>query len=111
MRRTGFTLIEVLICIGIIATVTAICVPVASLALAAARRGSATQNLHQLYLATVIYQADWGESVIYGSPEDMGLPSITARKSVYGIFDSTHGGNSPCGRNPYKFFQSMSVGY
>ena len=60
MNRSGFTLIEILVVIGIIALLAAILFPVLSRARENARRTTCLSNLQQLGLAFQQYTADYG---------------------------------------------------
>ncbi|MFQ5808069.1 MAG: DUF1559 domain-containing protein [Armatimonadota bacterium] len=66
MRRTrvqwGFTLIEILVVIAIIAILAAILFPVFARAREKARQASCTSNLRQLTLAVEMYSTDWDDT-------------------------------------------------
>src|SRR5438067_2006376 len=60
VQRCAFTLVELLVVIGIIAVLMAILLPVLSKARAAANRTACLSNLRQLYNGTLMYCNDWG---------------------------------------------------
>ena len=105
MRR-GFTLLELLTCVGIIAIVTAITFPVFVIAKAGAKRSAAVSNLKQLYVAIAIYRTNEEADGIYGDPVLMGLPTssgpfpgpLVTFMNVNKAFR-----RSPCGLNPSWF--------
>jgi prepilin-type N-terminal cleavage/methylation domain-containing protein len=95
----AFTVLEVLICMSIIAIVAAITFPVVSRAKEQALISSATQNLRQVHLATMLYRNEY-EGSEHGSAEQMGLPSAAAYQGLYDLFESTpNKGRSPCSPN------------
>lgn len=61
MPRRGFTLIEMLVVIGIIAILAAVIFPVFARARAAARRTQCISNLKQLGQAHEMYASDWDD--------------------------------------------------
>jgi prepilin-type N-terminal cleavage/methylation domain-containing protein len=73
MKSRGFTLIEVLSVIVIIATLAAISYPVFAQAKMQAKRTVSAEKLRQLFLATEIYRND-NDGFGYGDLGTMGLP-------------------------------------
>lgn len=63
-RERGFTLVEVLVVVGIIAVLTAVLLPVFMRARAAARTAVCVSNLGQLYTAHRMYSDDHDRSVV-----------------------------------------------
>jgi prepilin-type N-terminal cleavage/methylation domain-containing protein len=61
LKRKAFTLIELLVVITIIAILAAIIFPVFSQAKAAAKKADAFENLHQINVATVMYEGDYSD--------------------------------------------------
>lgn len=72
-RQKGFTLLEVLVCIGIIAVVAAISFPVIKRAKEVAMLTTTKSNLHQMWLALQIYRDQWGKTDS-GSHYEVGMP-------------------------------------
>jgi prepilin-type N-terminal cleavage/methylation domain-containing protein/prepilin-type processing-associated H-X9-DG protein len=68
-RRTGFSLVELLVTIGIISILMAILLPAMHLATAEAQRVSCLSNLRQLGTALANYGADWKQTL----PPQMGI--------------------------------------
>ncbi len=101
MNRKGFTLIETLCVIAIIAVIVAILFPIFGRAKQAAKETSCIQNLKNLYVATALYREENSPTVEFGDPYQMGLPSPIA---MLDILAKTSGKDeyhqSPCGRHP-----------
>jgi prepilin-type N-terminal cleavage/methylation domain-containing protein len=75
MRRVeGFTLLETITVIAVIAALTSILYPVMVNGKESASRARCGQHLHQAWLAVTIYRSDWDGDDIYGTSYAMGLP-------------------------------------
>jgi prepilin-type N-terminal cleavage/methylation domain-containing protein len=74
MIRRAFTLIEVLVCIAIVAILAAILVPVFARAKQSAYHARSVSNLRQLAVLINLYRDDQGGGAMTGNPDDMGLP-------------------------------------
>lgn len=73
MKRRAFTLIELMIVIGIIALLAAISIPTFSKFIAKAKRTEAHMNLHALYAAQKAYWAEHGRySTQLAGPDSVG---------------------------------------
>lgn len=57
--ESAFTLVELLLVIGIIALIASIAIPVFILAKGKVRQSSCSSNLHQLGVASLLYAEDW----------------------------------------------------
>jgi len=76
-RRTGFTLVELLVVIGILAVLAAILFPVFARAREKARAAQCTSNLKQLGLALEMYSTDYDDLYPWAvDPADQYLPQI-----------------------------------
>ena len=76
-RRSGFTLIEMLVVIAIIAILAAILFPVFSRARETARRTVCLSNLQQIGAAIAIYEGDAGGFLPTWSLGEPGRPNLT----------------------------------
>ncbi len=74
MKRRGFTLIEVLICIAIIAVVAAITFPVIAKSKESAKKATTISNLRQYGVIINLYREDYGGGAPTGTPDEMALP-------------------------------------
>lgn len=99
-RRHGFTVVELLVCVGIILVVSAIVVPVTAGVRQNARVTSAVMRLKQLHAAFKLYQADHGGDGSYGDCYDMNLPDIRGL-TTYRLGQSKELWVSPCDKRNY----------
>ncbi len=98
-HRNGFTLIEVMIVLAIVAMLAALAYPVFARAKLASKVTVSISQLRQLHLATMLYQADYDGDGIYGSASAMGLPPPPyGGLRFYGFVYSLM--VSPCGCHP-----------
>jgi prepilin-type N-terminal cleavage/methylation domain-containing protein len=72
--KRGFTLIEILTVLGVIALVTAIAFPVLVASKRSASEAKCASNLRQLWTASELYRADQSQTAEVGSIYEMGLP-------------------------------------
>ena len=108
MQR-GFTVVEVIFCIVIICIVAAILQPVFRSSRHSAQVSASLSNLHQMYVALMLYQGSEGASGQYGTLASMGLPSQPPQ--IFNGYIPKGLWHSPCGRNPEWFDSTISVEY
>ncbi|MEC8319778.1 MAG: prepilin-type N-terminal cleavage/methylation domain-containing protein [Planctomycetota bacterium] len=73
-RRTpGFTIVEVLVVVSIIALLIAILLPAIGKARDAARQTQSSGNLRNLAMANMAYASDWSDRQFTGCPDDIGI--------------------------------------
>ena len=72
-RSPGFTIVEVLVVVSIIALLIAILLPAIGKARDAARQTQSAGNLRNLAIANDTYAADWADRQFTGCPDDIGL--------------------------------------
>ena len=83
--RRGFTLVELLVVVAIIAILTGILLPVFSRARASARRTKCISNLRQMGAAFLMYAEDYDEV----------LPRSKVGRQPGGIYNFLHPDNAP----------------
>jgi len=83
LHKQAFTVVELMVVIGIIIIVAAITFPIASSAKESAQRANCRSNLRQLHLATELYRADWAGDARFGSVQEMGLPYKASAADQY----------------------------
>jgi len=72
MKRRAFTLLEIVVVIGIIALLAAILFPIFSRVREKGRSASCSENLHQIGLAVAVYAQDYdGKFPLGGDPIDL----------------------------------------
>jgi prepilin-type N-terminal cleavage/methylation domain-containing protein len=72
--RKAFTLLEVLVVLGIICVIAAFLFPALQSARRSAKITATGQASHQLWLALTLYRHDWGDAATVGTASSMGLP-------------------------------------
>ncbi|MFN8139890.1 MAG: type II secretion system protein [Fimbriimonadales bacterium] len=76
MTRKAYTIVELLVVVGILAIVMAIATPVLLRAKEAAKETKCASNMHQLWEAMALYRERYGGGPAYGNCYAMGLPSL-----------------------------------
>ncbi|MBM3495053.1 MAG: prepilin-type N-terminal cleavage/methylation domain-containing protein [Armatimonadetes bacterium] len=93
MNRRGYTLIEILVVVGIIAIIVAILFPVFATVRENGRMAKCTSNLHQWGTAIQMYRDDWGgidpePGRRFRSLYEIGLPPVSEEyrfMAAYGL--------------------------
>jgi prepilin-type N-terminal cleavage/methylation domain-containing protein len=89
-NKYGFTIVELLVVISIIALLVGILVPAVNKARDTAKMTQSKSNLHQVTIAMANYSADWNGDHFTSAPPDLsagarrGLPVETARQQMVG---------------------------
>jgi prepilin-type processing-associated H-X9-DG protein len=105
-KSIAFTLVELLIVIGILALLAAILLPVFFQTREAVRKSGCLSHVHQLGVATTMYLQDYDEvfPLVLYVPGDEPVP----RRELYSVFDLLHpyvkiGGVTECPTEPKAF--------
>lgn len=100
-RERGFTLVEILVCVAIIAVLAALMFPVFSRAKNSAKETDAATNLRQIYMAIELYRSDNPDSIPFGTRDEMHLPLVYLTDDWEGIPGAPLSSwFSPCGHHP-----------
>ncbi len=75
-QNRAFSLIEIIVCLAIIAIVCAITFPIATAAKQSAKKTTVKNALHQLYLSLALYRQDYDGTELQGSASELGLPNV-----------------------------------
>ncbi|MFY9234966.1 MAG: prepilin-type N-terminal cleavage/methylation domain-containing protein [Fimbriimonadaceae bacterium] len=100
-RRAGFTLVEILMVLAIIALITAITMPVFVRAKMSAKITTSISQLRQLYVITALYRSDHDGDGVYGDSGSMGLPQFPITEESLKSYPLTEElMTSPCSCHP-----------
>jgi len=99
--KRGFTLVELLIVLSVVAVFCSIGFPVLASAKTAARETTSIQQLRQIHLGLMLYRSEYDGDGVYGSATDMGLP-INDRRPAFTKLSRVplNLWTSPCGLHP-----------
>lgn len=95
-REKGFSLIELLIVVAVIAIIAAIAIPNLLAARRAANEGSAVSSLRMLHGANVTFAATTGSGSYAGSPATVGISSLIELSNA-GLIDVVLGAGEKSG--------------
>ncbi len=101
---SGFTIIELLVVIGIVIILAAISFPVFASAKRATLKNVTAQSLRQGWISLQLYREQYGGELNYGSAVEMGLPDSSNQANDskgYFVWDKP-----PCGYHPSDFKSS-----
>lgn len=93
--KKGFTIVEVLCVMGIIALLAALLFPVLRTVRESALVSASESNLHQLHIETSLYRIDWNGEGIYGDAYSMGLPPMKVRDKALPLLASLQPPRAP----------------
>src|SRR5947209_521411 len=82
MRRRGFTLVELLVVLGVIVLLMGILVPTLKSARESARAVKCANNMRQIYAAVIAYAND-NEGTLPGAPDTTPFANATIKYNAY----------------------------
>lgn len=82
--KNGFTLVELLVVIGIIALLAGLLFPVFASVKARAKKNTSVSNLKQMYTSIQIYSVDYNDRLVFGVPRADSI-DYSVPKDLYDI--------------------------
>lgn len=83
-HRAGFSLIELLVCLGILAVLIGILIPTISSSRESARAGRCLSNVRSLAVATISYQSDHADFLPWAElPIDVRVPHLDPLQALF----------------------------
>lgn len=98
--KQGYTLVEVLVCISIIATLAAVLGLAVPGALRSARGARAIGHMRQIAVAVKLYQEEWGRIPTINNVEK---PNVTSWGKRFGLPEETFIGCGSHTNNPFTY--------
>ena len=93
--KQGWTLIEIIVVMGIMMVLLALATPIFTAAKGATQLRVTESNLRQLYVQTSLYRVDYDGDGVYGDSFAMGLPPIRSARTLLPLLTSLHPPRAP----------------
>jgi len=109
-KRYGFTLVELLVVVGIIALLVTILMPALGRALELTRKTICATQLHTLGRGWLMYWNDWGDKLPQKHNVNAGVPDVTSRFDYMIYCGEVHTTGSPDYLNAGMLFKLKLIG-